>query len=62
MMRDEMQDEIEMQGEIAAAQVAEAGKAAPQLLAVALQDGPRGPEVSNLQTDSAELFYAVSSK
>ena len=45
-----------------AAEAAEAGEAAPQLLAVALQDGPRGPEVSNLQTDSAELFYAVSSK
>ena len=45
-----------------AAEAGEAGKAAPQLLAVALQDGPRGPEVSNLQTDSAELFYAVSSK
>jgi predicted acylesterase/phospholipase RssA len=42
-----------------AAEAAEAGEAAPQLLAVALQDGPRGPEVSNLQTDSAELFYAV---
>ena len=33
--------------------------ASPQMLAVALQNGPRGPEVSNLQTDSAELFYAV---
>ena len=45
-----------------AAEVAEAGTSAAQLLAVALQDGPRGPEVSNLQTDSAELFYAVRSK
>lgn len=33
--------------------------ASPQMLAVALQNGPRGPEVSNLQTDSAELFYAA---
>jgi len=53
-------------GEAAAAAAAAAAAGAtpgappsPQLLAVALQEGPRGPEVSNLQTDSAELFYAV---